>query len=309
MIFFNRYLIIIYLTLLISIFIYTIHKTNYNYSTNIHETEHFYDDKLLPDQDIYCILITGKSKCRTYMAYCSIANFLEQSYARKKLIIINHGKIPLIKRDTTLQHEIDLDIKDFPVVNNIYEFMIDKHNGITLGDLRNIALELVPPDALWTTWDDDDYRHKNYLKILKNVMDDNNADTVVFTRRYEFNNVSSFVWEMNLKSGFVFVLSRKDKRIKYKSKDTMEDTDIINLCRKYGKIHIFDNKPSLYIRMVHGNNTSLYVNNDKSRIIPPQRKGLNYIEKDVSEYVQNDISIFMSRYYKKGLICMRNLEK
>ena len=86
MIFFNRYLILIYLILLISIIIYTINKTNY--STNIHEeAETFSDDKLLPD--IYCILITGKNKCRTYMAYCSIANFLEQSYSRKKLIIIN----------------------------------------------------------------------------------------------------------------------------------------------------------------------------------------------------------------------------
>ncbi|RKO94500.1 hypothetical protein BDK51DRAFT_31521 [Blyttiomyces helicus] len=43
--------------------------------------------------------------------------------------------------------------------SNITEIMVEKEkNGLTLGDLRNIALAQVPVDQFWVTFDDDDVK-------------------------------------------------------------------------------------------------------------------------------------------------------
>ena len=51
----------------------------------------------------------------------------------------------------------------------IKEYMVSKNNK-TLGDLRNISLSHVPNGVIWTTWDDDDWRHETYLSVLYNEL-------------------------------------------------------------------------------------------------------------------------------------------
>mgnify|MGYP001248267730 CR=1 FL=1 len=67
--------------------------------------------------------------------------------------------------------------------DRILEVFIDNEE-IKLGTLRNIALQFVPPNAIWTTWDDDDWRHPNYISIMmkkmlnKNVGSTESADYI-----------------------------------------------------------------------------------------------------------------------------------
>ena len=149
---------------------------------------------------------------------------------------------------------------------NVHEFKVSKTQN-TLGDLRNIALQLVPIDSIWTVWDDDDYRSPDYLSILYNQMKQTNADVVLFTNRYEYNKNTQFVWEMQLTTGFVTVFAKQDMRIRYLQTDSMEDINLIEDFRKLKKkIHIYQNDPMMYIRLVHTNNTSKYVNKEKKNV-------------------------------------------
>ena len=246
-----------------------------------------FDEKNTP---IYCIMVTGKSKCRTDLAQKSLDNFFEQSYQNKKLIVINHGKDKIIKDP----------------IPNVFEHQIEKNE--TLGDIRNISLNLVPINACWITWDDDDYRSPQYLSYLFSIMKSSNCDVVAITERYEYNYNTGLVWKMTFKNGFVHILAKQDLRIRYESKDSMEDINLINDFRKLGKkVHVVErNDPSLYIRVVHTDNTSEYVNKNKTNVRDIDPRTSMYPENKVDEQKAKEIRDFMYDYYKTGLQCMLN---
>jgi hypothetical protein len=235
---------------------------------------------------LYCIMITGKDPCREHFAKQSITNFLEQDYqGNKRMIIINHGSYRLQDSHS----------------NSIYEFHVDKaKNNLTLGDLRNIARAMVPPDAIWTTWDDDDYHAPNFISTMMKKL--GRADVLAWTRRTEFNANTGLVWEMERKTGFSpLIFARQDMRMLYTRKDSMEDVHLLDIAKQLGKrIIIYQNDPALYIRTVHGNNTSLYV--DRNKIDVSNTRG-NYIERNVDAKTAQKIRGFMMEYFKHGIEC------
>lgn len=197
---------------------------------------------------IYCIMVTGKDMQRYKFANISITNFKRQTYENKKLIILNHG-------DQDIIHENNSDI---------IEIKINKEH-FTLGDIRNFGLNLVPLNSLWITWDDDDWRSDNFLKILYSHLKDN--DVVFIKNRLEYNLNNKFIFKSHFSNGMPFFLSRKIEIIEYLSKDSLED---IQMYDEYSnndfKIKIIDNDPRMYIRIIHTNNSSLYVEQEKNNI-------------------------------------------
>ena len=229
---------------------------------------------------IYCIMITGKDECRKHFANVAIENFNRQDYPYKKLIIINHGQYTVLDR----------------IYHDIFEFHVDKTKEMTLGDLRNIGLEMVPKNALWITWDDNDWRHDNFLSILYNQLIESRKHCITFSNRIEYNTNTQFVWLMHLKERFFIMLVPKDSRFMYLSKDTGEDLDFIDFYKKHYSIKVLhDNNPNLYIRLVHVNNTSKYVNTEKKKIVNKD-KFSNYTESDSTpeqeRYTHNIINTF-----------------
>jgi len=242
---------------------------------------------------MFCIMITGKDKCREHMAKQSVVNFLEQDYQDKTLVILNHSADYVVK---TQQDHLE----------NVYEFYIDKDSDkdpLTLGDMRNIGLAMVPPNAVWTTWDDDDYRKPTYLSTMMRAMQSANADVLCFTKRLEYNTNTGLVWGMSLDTGFPLVFAKQDMRILYEKLDKMEDTNLISRAKELGlKVKIYKNDPHLYVRMVHTNNTSLYVNPAKSSI-QSGSKSSPYREYNIDDVTRNCVNTFMSTYFKKGIEC------
>jgi hypothetical protein len=245
-----------------------------------------------PLPPVYAIMITGKDACRLEFAKQSIKNFHEQDYAGvKRLVIINHGHERCTRDDTK---------------PDIFEFQVEK-GAMTLGDLRNIALELVPIDALWTVWDDDDYRSPRYISTLQTCMHRSRADAVVFTTRTEYNHNTGLVWKMTLNSGFVTVLAKQDKRIKYQSVDSMEDVDLVATLRRLKKVATLETElvgDDFYIRVVHIGNTSRYVNKTKETVNDDTQRNVNYIETRIDLSEQAKIRDFMSRYFRSAFQCI-----
>lgn len=222
----------------------------------------------LPRMTIYGILITGKDPARLAMARHAVAQFFAQTHPQKHLILLNHGAEPVMNRSMQTLHRIHADA--------IYELRVQKEShGLTLGDLRNMALNLVPfrSDVAWITWDDDDWRAPNYLEFLHTAMQEHQADVVGYARRHECNVSSNLEWVTELKTGFVHCLVRNDPRIRYQSKETMEDTHLYDRFKELKKrVHVIspDRLPLdrvYYIRTVHGTNTSMYVQTDKKNLV------------------------------------------
>lgn len=223
---------------------------------------------------IFCVMITGKDDYRYNFVDIAIKNFKLQTYNNKKLLIINHGNKKL-------------NIVD----NNIFEININ-NKFMTLGDIRNYALTLIPYNCLWTTWDDDDWRINTYLELLYNELKDN--DIIFIKNRLDYNLNNNFCYESNFKFGMPFFLSKKIEKIQYLQLNSLEDENIYNDYKKNNKkIKLLNNDPKIYIRIIHINNTSLYVDKNRDNIINYVKES-KYTEKNVNKkdynYVYNIIN-------------------
>lgn len=201
---------------------------------------------------ITCIMVTGKDASRKNFAEQAIRNFQEQTYPNKTLLIINHGTYSL------------------QAAPDVTEIRITKDEHTTLGDVRNFALEKVPLGSLWAVWDDDDYRRPDYLYKLYTWLVGNDAALVTYTSRLEYNQNTGLIWQSNIPWGSVHILAQRVPNIRYLARDTMEDVDLVSHYRTRGyRVHVKKNRkdPSIYVRLVHGTNTSLYVNAHKSSLV------------------------------------------
>lgn len=229
---------------------------------------------------IHCIMITGHTNQRSAYARLAIKNFHSQSYSFKHLIIINQSSESLL----TLPDP------------NITELIVGK-TTISLGALRNYALDLIPEGAYFTTWDDDDWRSTSYLLDFAYAL--KSPDLIpALSSRYEYNILSGLTWASYKPAGFVLFVAPKVKGVRYLDKATMEDLEILDAYKRKGfKVVSLGNTPGNYIRLVHGNNTSLYVDVNKHYMITnPQ-----YYEKPTSLDEKAFITTIMKPYVDVNL--------
>lgn len=232
---------------------------------------------------IYCVLITGKNEDRYKFIPIAIENFNIQTYPNKKLLIINHGNKQILQ---------GIDNK------NIIEIMFNKNKNFTLGDMRNYSISMIPYGGIFCIFDDDDYRHPKFIELLYNEMKSKNADVVFFKNRIDYNINNKFAYRSKFDKGMPFILSKNINNIKYLSKDSLED---IRLHLDYDihnkKIHIIDNDPRWYIRLIHGTNTSLFVDDTRNHIINYNNEG-NYHEFDLTQKEKKFADTIIDKYFK-----------
>ena len=229
---------------------------------------------------VYCLMITGHLKERREFALKSITNFLTQSYDNKHLIILNQDDISLLKHD----------------YDNILEVKIDNKNK-SLGELRNISLQLVPPISIWTVWDDDDYRVNNYISTMVYRMLKTNSDFLMFQNRIEYNLNNDFTFKMTLKSGFMTFFAKHNPYLQYEHISTSEDKKMKQYALKHLKVHVFNNNPLFYIRAIHTNNTSVYVSQNKNKLQNTINNKV-YFENNLSKYEKEQVNNIIYKYYK-----------
>lgn len=229
---------------------------------------------------VYCLMITGHDKQRRKFALKSIQNFFEQSYYNKHLIILNQDETTLLNTQR----------------DNVLEIKIDNYNK-TLGELRNISLQLVPPNAIWTIWDDDDYRANKYIEIMINEMQKTNSDFLLFKNRIEFNLNNKFLFKIKLNSGLMTFFAKYNPFIQYEHIPTSEDKLVKEFALKHLKVHIYNNNPLLYIRAIHNNNTSIYVSHNKN-FLKNTSNNKNYFEYDLTKQEKQHVNNIIYKYYK-----------
>lgn len=240
----------------------------------------------MKNPDIYCILITGKNEDRYKFIPLAIENFKMQTYKYKKLLIINHGS-----------NKIKTTNKDYMYNPDIIEINIEK-GILTLGDIRNYALDIIPLNALWTVWDDDDWRSKVYLEEMYKSLVKYRADVVFFKNRLEYNILNNFAYQSRFNFGMPFILSKKIEKIRYLPRESLEDVDLhVDYLKADKKVVILDNDPRFYIRIIHESNTSLYVNNQRNFIVNYSDKD-SYHEYEINKKDYEYCRMIVDKYYK-----------
>jgi len=268
----KKCIILIYVLTCIFILIYldTIKRSNLDGLETV--------SKLKPS--IYCIMVTGFNDTRVRFAKASLQNFFQQSYVNKKIIIINQSNETIKEKE----HQ------------NVIEMMVKKTD---LGILRNLALEVVPPHAIWTTWDDDDWRSSKYLEILENELSrDPKKKVLMYTNRLEHNVLTNFTWRVKIPSGSYIFFMYNNPFIKYENIANKEDAIIKKtISEDRRETVIFDNPEyAMYVRFVHGNNTSVYVDNGKDNLIKYKNNAL--IETEATKVEKNYVNFVKKMFYK-----------
>lgn len=204
---------------------------------------------------IYAIMVTSGDEHRRRFIPSALKNFHSQTYPNKKLMVVNHGK-------ETVLHGRHPDV---------IELFVDKY-GKTLGDLRNIALQHVPPGGLWITFDDDDLRSEDYLSLQYDYLRFFDADAVALRNGMTFNLNNGYIYKNRFEEGMYYILMKNFSPQLYSQRDDGEDShirDVFIPLKK--KMVLIDNDPLMYIRTFHGKNTSKYVDQKKDAIF--QSKG------------------------------------
>ena len=237
---------------------------------------------------VYCLMVTGYNEKRREIAKVSIHNFKQQTYKNKHLVIMNQSTNKLIKNEE----------------ENVLEIYIDNTDK-TLGEIRNMSLQFVPPNAIWTTWDDDDWRHPTYIHRMTTEIRKRNADFLMFTNRLEYNLNNNFAFKMSLQTGFMTFFSKYNPNIRYEHKSTSEDVMVKTYAINKLKTHIYDNDARMYIRLIHDDNTSVFVKSDKNGIKNTINNKL-YFENKLNKKEKSFVDNIISKYYKQCMKSLRN---
>ena len=232
---------------------------------------------------VYCLMVTGYTSARIPYARASVRNFSEQTYSNKHLVVLNQAGETVLTDD---EHTRD----------NMIEFFVDKR-GKTLGELRNISLQFVPPDAVWTTWDDDDWRAPSYISTMLEAMHKHDTRFIMFMNRIEYNRLNSHAFRLTLRSGLMTFFARQHPGLLYAHVDTSEDRPLKEYARTRLKPFVLDNDPKLYVRLIHDDNTSVYIDKDRSHI-RDTTKNKDFFERELNDEEQALVGRLSGEYFK-----------
>jgi glycosyltransferase involved in cell wall biosynthesis len=191
-------------------------------------------------EPIYAVMITGKSFDRVPMAKLSIQSFFEQTYTNRHLLIVNDGGF-----------EFDISSGDM-----ITQISVPKK--LTLGELRNVALDHLPTGTVWVQWDDDDWHHPSVMSEQYRVL--SNADVpCCFMKtqvRYSFNKNCAWIFGRTSNPTYRGICGTgmfRNSDIRYPALRKTEDSVFSK--RYEGNDILWDNPSHYYLRFIHGNNT------------------------------------------------------
>jgi len=187
----------------------------------------------MPFPLVTAVMITGKSEARNPLAREAVRCFVEQTYLPRELLILNEGK-----------EAIGVE------AGKIREIQIEKVATRTLGDLRNLALELAHGD--WVIqWDDDDWYGPERIEAQMRARRPGAAVLLGDIIHYSLSRHSGF--RTHWASGFPgSILHERNGTVRYPSLSRGED---IVFQRQFHNIILVRSERPLYIYRHHAQNT------------------------------------------------------
>jgi len=210
---------------------------------------------------ITCIMLT-RNEVRRPFVQMAIRCFQRQTYAHKELLIINSGKEPIGCTD-----------------DRVREIM---STAPTLGHLRNIGLDNVK-DGFAIHWDDDDWRHEEYLSALWNE-----SGRTIPRKQTKLLNVDFETGDAYIGPAFsVMLYHTSSVHSRYPEWNNYEDTAFRD---QFPSIEEVDIPEHYYLRFYHGDNIC-----SRDHILSGWRKTEEYREqiedviKEIRGYETNNV--------------------
>lgn len=191
-------------------------------------------------------MITGKSAERYPMARESVAAFEAQTYPAEllRLLIINTGR------------ESMMPVKSRHAVREV--FLADTAAELTLGDLRNKALDILAdtaPDDWVIQWDDDDYHGVGRVErqMYRAAEFDFERPVTLWRQiRYSFGLNAALTYYGDRQHGVFGTVAHPPTSLRYESARRHEDSRFLKL---FPSTALCTAPAETYIRFEHGHNT------------------------------------------------------
>lgn len=187
---------------------------------------------------VTAVMITGKSDKREALARMSVKSFLDQTYRRRELLILNHGNYEL-----KIGHPL------------VQEVMVEEKKS--LGEMRNMGLDLAKGDWI-IQWDDDDYHHPHRILYQMAHRRDNGGTAVLLRKQIRVDMINGEAICVESEEGIAgTILHATNTETRYPLVDQTEDAAF---AMGFRQRIILDNDsetwpgPALYLRFYHGDN-------------------------------------------------------
>ena len=191
-------------------------------------------------EPVFALLVTGKDAAREPMARGAVVSFLNQDYGNRFLVVVDDGERPL-------------DLSAVPAERRL---LIRPPGRRPLGELRNLGLDAIPADALWTYWDDDDWRHPAQMTAQRRVLDTLGVPACLLTRQVKYSLPHDVAYVDRHPGGFAGTLmSRKHPTLRFPPWAAAEDSAYLDALKQDWSWYPWDNPPHLMLRFFHGANT------------------------------------------------------
>ena len=187
---------------------------------------------------VYGVMVTGCDVLRKAFAEVAIKSFFEQSYPEKELVIVHSGEQMYDQEGIT-------------------EVIVEQ--GLSLGEMRNRALKVIPENAVWTVWDDDDWKHpkllaEQYSFIVKEGLDGCILKGMTYWSARDRFVVHAAKHHLDYKVSTIMCRNKKD--ITYPPLNCGEDGAFFKAYGEKYKLKMWDNEPHYHLKIVHHHNTS-----------------------------------------------------
>lgn len=190
---------------------------------------------------ISCLMVTAN---RARLTKRSVACFLAQTWPNRELVIVDDG-----------EEDYAPVLADIPPDRLIHHRLV-KDPGKTLGDLRNLSLDIARGE-LMSHWDDDDWFHPERLARQQAALGDKAACWTTATLMH----MDDPVWIERPYVGYFkggapsTILHRRRDEIRYPSERKGEDSTFRDHWIRLGSVMMGPEHAGLLIRCFHGGNT------------------------------------------------------
>lgn len=176
----------------------------------------------------------------------AISCFLSQTYENKELIVVHDSDDLLTKKF----------VENFQQKSMISFYEVEKTKSVTLGYLRNYAIE--KSNGVYVCqWDDDDWYHIARMEYLYEAISISGLPAAIMTQWLIFDSINSkaYASHKRLWEGSLICEKNIILNIGYDNHNIGEDTNLVLRLEKEGKLYHINDTPNLYVYIYHAKNT------------------------------------------------------
>lgn len=185
-----------------------------------------------PKPSVTAVMLTGLHRERYSMARIAIECFRAQTYPNRNLLILNHGEESLASKDPRVR-----------------EVRFVKSRWQTVGDLRNLGLELATGDFI-INWDDDDWHHPRRIEVQMEAQGEDTA--VLLRRRIHHSLVNGCSRYAEYPRGAEATILHP-RRVPFRYPSLLRGSDTV-FAQQFPVRLPIENDPAMHIRFFHGLN-------------------------------------------------------